>query len=212
MNKPFPASAEERDRWASLRSAMDAALPPRDDPLATDAVTTRHAGSCAALFDTLSAQPLRVRSSSLQIRNEISAAVRKEKEALSEESRELTRKTSEVEALEEEIVALRTLNDDVLKRRRGAEERIPQHAAVASEIVEEADELHSRHVKNLPKIKKELSLHALMTNIKWDYGRTNVLAGEVSMGGRKVHRRFVIEKEEMGEAEIAERLWELIEG
>ncbi len=38
------------------------------------------------------------------------------------------------------------------------------------------------------------------------------MAGEVSMPGKSVHRRFAIEREEMGEFEIAERLWGMIEG
>ena len=71
-------------------------------------------------------------------------------------------------------------------------------------------------MNKLKKHKHELSLHALMTNIKWDYNQKDVLAGEVSVPKKAVHRRFVIEKENGsgsgGEVEIAEKLWGMIEG
>jgi len=70
------------------------------------------------------------------------------------------------------------------------------------------------------KIKHELSLHAVMTNIKWDYGhrsssmdKKEVLAGEVSIPDKCVHRRFVIDRgEDISEYDIAEQLWTTIGG
>ncbi|KAL7540468.1 hypothetical protein ACHAXR_010165 [Thalassiosira sp. AJA248-18] len=47
---------------------------------------------------------------------------------------------------------------------------------------------------------------------KWDYNRLDVLAGEVSVPSKCVHRKFEIEKGELSEFEIAERLWGMIEG
>ena len=119
---------------------------------------------------------------------------------------------SVVQSLEQQITSLQQKNSDMLSRRRDAEEAIPVHAAVASEQVAELDEIETRHIKTLPKIKQEISLHALMTNIKWDYNRTDVLAGEVSIPSVSVHRRFEIEKDGLSDFEIAERLWGMIEG
>ena len=83
----------------------------------------------------------------------------------------------------------------------------------AKEEISTIQTIEARHMKNIPKIKHELTLHALMTNIKWDYGRVDVLAGEVSIPKKSLHKRFVIDKSS-GESEyvIAEKLWEMIEG
>ena len=65
------------------------------------------------------------------------------------------------------------------------------------------------------KIKHELSLHALVTNIKREYGlsKKEVLAGEVSIPNKCVHRRFVIDRgEDVSEYDIAEQLWTTIGG
>ena len=85
----------------------------------------------------------------------------------------------------------------------------------------ETIELH--HCKSIPKIKRELTLHAMMTNIKWDYNHDNVavnggggggeLKGEVSLVDKGVLREFRVEKDCVGgECEVADRLWNIIEG
>jgi hypothetical protein len=54
-----------------------------------------------------------------------------------------------------------------------------------------------------------------MTNIKWDYTSLDVLKGEVSLVNRGVLRKFEIDKMDndgLSEFEIAERLWDIIEG
>ena len=58
-----------------------------------------------------------------------------------------------------------------------------------------------------------------MTNIKWDYSAcsSDLLAGEVSLPGKSVHKRFCIEKNGSSSAvnseyEIADKLWRMIEG
>mmetsp|Transcript_6769 Transcript_6769/g.14658 ORF Transcript_6769/g.14658 Transcript_6769/m.14658 type:complete len:210 (+) Transcript_6769:97-726(+) len=209
MTSPSPECTEEHSQWAALESTM-AEMISNNRSAANNYVATIENGT--ALLQSLSIEPSRLRNASLEISNAISSSIRNERAALTDESDELTRQSSSVEALEDELSSLRRSNAEMRSKRRTAEEIIPIHRAVANEKIAEADEVQSRHVRNLPKIKRELSLHGLMTNIKWDYNRTGVLAGEISMPGRKVHRRFVIDKEEFGEFEIAERLWDLIEG
>ena len=90
--------------------------------------------------------------------------------------------------------------------------------------------------KTIAKNRKELHLHALMTNIAWSFDSTAttttchrpataaatnntdasvssvLLSGTVSDPIRRVHKTFVIDKEECkDECEIAERLWQLME-
>ncbi|KAL9180280.1 hypothetical protein ACHAXT_008250 [Thalassiosira profunda] len=193
--------------WEDLESEMDSILSWHDG--AASAATVQKS---LALIDDLANGPDRLLASSRAIASKVNADIDDEKRALSSESEELARGVSRVQTLEEEVAALHSTRADLQAQRREAEAAIPLHAAVADEEVAEADALASRHVRDLPKIKHELSLHAVMTNVKWDYSKTDVLAGEVSIPSRAVHRRFEIPRGELGEYEIAERLWRMIEG
>lgn len=91
--------------------------------------------------------------------------------------------------------------------------------------------------KMIPKIGKEVSLHALMTNIRWDYDRSTatavddensatgssssnndnstILAGEIFHPTTQKVKKFSINKAKCNnndEYEIAESLWKLMEG
>jgi len=59
---------------------------------------------------------------------------------------------------------------------------------------------------------KKNSLHALLTNIKWDFNNTNQLAGEVSIPNKAIHQRFCLDKNELSEFDISNKLWKMIEG
>lgn len=95
---------------------------------------------------------------------------------------------------------------------------------MASQSLNSIDMIEAKHIKSIPKIKHELTLHLTMTNIKWDYGVSSVidttnggggrdvLKGEVSIVNKGVLRNFEIDKEEFSEVEIAEQLWKIIEG
>lgn len=203
-----PESVEEQAQWDKLESMMmGEALASHENQCNAGASASKRA---SALLGEMSDESRRLKSSSRDIANGISSSIESERLALSDESSELSRRASAVHGLEREAASLRDAGADLLARRREAEGRIPLHAAVASEQVSELEEVQHRHVRTLPKIKNELSLHAVMTNIKWDYNRSDVLAGEVAIPSRAVHRRFEIERDDLSEFEIAERLWDMI--
>jgi len=64
----------------------------------------------------------------------------------------------------------------------------------------------------LPPTLYKNSLHALLTNIKWDFNNTNQLAGEVSIPNKAIHQRFCLDKNELSEFDISNKLWKMIEG
>ena len=211
MKTSSESAAEERDQWADVESMMAEMLSSADDNPQRDCANPTNA-SADVIVDSMSLLADTLRTSSREISSAISASIEREREALDGESDDLSRQMGIIHDLEERASSLEATNADLLSRRREAECAIPVYAAAASEDIGELDEIESKHVRMIPKIKKELSLHATMTNIKWDYGRLDVLAGEVSIPGKSVHRRFAIEREEMGEFEIAERLWGMVEG
>jgi hypothetical protein len=99
----------------------------------------------------------------------------------------------------------------MLHQKRQIEQNILTYKAEAAEEVGAMGEIEMKHVRQLPKIRREISMYAQMTNIKWDYSRVDALAGEVSLPKKSVHRRFVVEKD-LGEVEIADKIWGIMEG
>ena len=106
-----------------------------------------------------------------------------------------------------------------------AQEHIHRYQQESQVELGNIDQIELNSMKSIPKIKHELTLHAMMTNIKWDYSAAEqrgggggnhsgeVLKGEVSLVDRGVLREFEIEKDCVGgECEVAERLWGIIEG
>ena len=174
--------------------------------------------SISILEGMSTSEPARVVSSSRAIVASLAESIRVEESALRSESSDLDARQAGLHRLEDEASSLRLAVSEASSRRREVSEvSIPLLTSRASERIAEIDEVISRHVKDNAKIAMELSLHAILTNIKWDYGgqhARSVLAGEVSIPGRAVHRRFAIDRgdDAASECEIAERLWETIGG
>jgi len=207
--KPPPEFAEEQSQWTEIESAMAKAHAAHEIQSAPNVSTSEND---IALLRDLAAEADRLRASSREIRDDVSASIETERRALADEYHEVSRRAYALRSAEARLSALRKSNAETLSRRREAEGRIPSLRAAASERIDGADEVRLRRVRDLTNIRRELSLHALVTNIKWDYGRTDVLSGEVFIPGRVEHRRFAIHKEGLSEFHIADQLWRMIEG
>ena len=210
-----PESLQERQqRWAELESDMDDFLT-RHDATCDSEIAIATCRSIAILESMSASEPARVLSSSRAISASLAESIRVEESALRSESSDLDVRVAGLRRLEDEASSLRrAVSEAAARRREVSEVSIPLLASRASERIAEIDEARSRHVKDNSKITRELALHAALTNVKWDYGGdARVLAGEVSIPGRAVHRRFAIDRgDAASECEIAERLWETIGG
>lgn len=160
-------------------------------------------------------EPQRLRSVSHSITTKLTNSISVEKTALDAESSEVSERMTNVLHLENEISNLRRTNDTITtKTRELINVVIPAQTELASMVITEIDNVENRHIKMNNKIKHELSFHALVTNIKWNYGQNKaVLAGEISIPNKCVHRRFVIDRgEDVSEYDIAQQLWTMIGG
>ena len=206
------ASMDDEQRgWDEVESMMDGVLSssPGDD--GGDRSVRAGADS---LLDALAREDGRLRSRSAEITSALSARVDEERAALRNESEEVASRLLAVESLEAEAEELRRAGEGMRERRRRAEEMIPRHLAAAAEVVDAASDLEARQVRAVPKIKAELMLHSQITNIKWAYGGGgDVLAGEVALPRKKVHRKFQVRRgSNRSEVEVADELWSIIEG
>lgn len=116
-----------------------------------------------------------------------------------------------VQRLESRREDLSRLNSELATRSKKAHEKIAEYEEIASSHLHSIQDIESNHTHRLPKIKRELTLHVALTNIKWDYTRKDVLKGEVSLMDKGVLRQFEVGRDK-AEVEIADSLWDIIEG
>ena len=164
-----------------------------------------------ALINAMAKQKESLHATTSEIISSVNTKIEHETNALQNESKELANQLRTVQSLEQQVDEQSKLATEMLHQKRQIEQNILTYKAEAAEEVGAMGEIEMKHVRQLPKIRREISMYAQMTNIKWDYSRVDALAGEVSLPKKSVHRRFVVEKD-LGEVEIADKIWGIMEG
>eukprot|EP00984_Skeletonema_dohrnii_P033173 scaffold28842_cov145-Skeletonema_dohrnii-CCMP3373.AAC.2 len=200
----------DEDDWLDLDAKMSSILHTQKSQQATTTKTL--AARSTTLLTALHNHHTRLLADSSNIQSTLTNSIHKEKQALHNESQELSTQLSAVQELQSTKELLLRSNSEIQTQLATCASNIHECQLEAKEEISTIQTIEARHMKNIPKIKHELTLHAMMTNIKWDYSSADKLRGEVSLNKRGVLREFEIEKEEQGEVEIAERLWGIIEG
>ena len=177
--------------------------------------------------------------SSSQITTSLHSRIDYETRQLELESRELSSKLQSVTSLENQLDALTKEREGMVERKKMLQHSMDVcHQAMAAMTTMSSSEnaaaaAATTKKKMIPKIGKEVSLHALMTNIRWDYDRSTatavnnfvtdnndndnstILAGEIFHPTTQKVKKFSINKAKCNnndEYEIAESLWKLMEG
>lgn len=164
-----------------------------------------------ALNDSLSNEKQSLHSRAQQISSTINAQIEEETAAFESESNELATQIRTVQSLEQTLEQESKRFAHLTAEQTNIQQSIDTYKSEASDEVNAIDEIEISHMKQLKRNRRAISMYAQMTNIKWDYSQTDVLAGEVSLPKTFEHRRFCVEKD-LGEVEIAERIWGIIEG
>ncbi|KAL7483254.1 hypothetical protein ACHAW6_008904 [Cyclotella cf. meneghiniana] len=201
-------SIDEAKAWDSISSMMGQLV---SHSMARADQLEKEVRQGSAFIDDIGKEKESLGKKADAITSSINAKIELETNALQNESNELACQIRAVQALEEEVEKETKLAADIVAKRREVEQNILAYKAEAAEEVGAIDEIEMKHVKELPKIRRVISMYAQMTNIKWDYSQVKVLAGEVSLPHKFIHRRFSIEKD-LSEFEIAEQIWGIIEG
>lgn len=206
---PSSIALAEAKEWADIASFMDDVLAGQVDQYTHLESAVQQGNS---LINSISNQTDALHARSEEITNSITAEIEKENVALQNESNELATQIRAVQKLEEEAATLTKTNAEIIAKKRASEQNIPIYKAEAAEQIGKLDEIEMEHVKRIPKIKNQLSMFAELTNVKWDYNQKDVLAGEISLPSKFVHRKFAIDKEKLSKYEVTEQLWSIIEG
>jgi hypothetical protein len=207
------ADIDADEDWLSLESKMTSILSKQKSQSDTELTLAKR--STALRTVDLASHSNRLQTDSSIIQSHLNRAIAREKQALDAESNELGNQLSTISQLAQLKENLHQQNSLLGSKISNATSKINQYQDLANTNIQDISLIEAQHIKNIPKIKHELTLHATMTNIKWDYTSLDVLKGEVSLVNRGVLRKFEIDKMDndgLSEFEIAERLWDIIEG
>ena len=209
--------------WLNLESKMSKVLSTQKSQSTT--LLTLLSTIQSNLNALTTTHPHRLQQTSHQIQSKLEQQIQMQQDALQRDNAVLHTQLGAIQTWTSTKDQLIRDSNSIATQLSKAQEHIHRYQQESQVELGNIDQIELNSMKSIPKIKHELTLHAMMTNIKWDYSAAEqrgggggnhsgeVLKGEVSLVDRGVLREFEIEKDCVGgECEVAERLWGIIEG
>lgn len=152
-------------------------------------------------------QPLRLRSSSAALTETVSKIDQTAVYPEPEEAHDgrITELKSEMAESREDIASLNSELAELRQQRREIESLLRDLDRQRLRLEQIANEKE-------PKIRSIMSLYAHITNVAWNFDRSDRVAGTVSDKKKGDVRRFDFDPAVQDRAKIIEQLWELMEG
>uniref|UniRef100_A0A7S1YQV0 Kinetochore protein Spc24 n=1 Tax=Ditylum brightwellii TaxID=49249 RepID=A0A7S1YQV0_9STRA len=210
QTSPTVHQTEEEEAWEESKDLMAKLIEHFDGPDADDDAAL--VKESMLLVENLKIGSQRNAEEAASVKHHIQRQIKEEEDACRREGEDLAKQNCHIAALEEEIRNLKIINDEVDQQKKESEQRTERYRAEASVEVEKIDEVEAAKIKEVPRMKKQLSLYAAMTNIKWHYEKENVMAGEVAVLSQGICRRFEIDPMEHSEFDVANAVWSLMDG
>lgn len=194
--------------------------------------------TCLSLQQDLQEDQATVLKTSQNIKNQLDNRIEMAREACKEESNDLYRMQMKLEQLQADRQALLDSLEELDSLKVETKDRILQYKEEASQYVELMDQVEAERMKQVPRLKQQISLYATTTGIKWDFDEEHLLAGQVvrtvivckcewiqlkyslialwlsslqAVQPKGGIRRFRIDPNEYSNFEIANHLWSLME-
>lgn len=135
--------------------------------------------TCLSLQQDLQEQQSSVIVASQDIKNQLDTRIEMAREACKQESDSLYRMQLTLEQFQADRQALLESLQETLSLQTEIKERILQYKELASQTLEEMDLVEAERMRQVPRLKQQISLYATTTGIKWDFDEEDVLAGQV---------------------------------
>lgn len=99
--------------------------------------------------------------------------------ACDEEQSDLSCLNGKIHSMEKEVEQIQKATSDLQEDQTKLQERIKEYQNEISKCQVELNSEEVEMMKQVPKIKSQISLYAKTTGIKWDYNSEHILAGQV---------------------------------
>ena len=135
--------------------------------------------TCMSMQQELEQEQATVLKTSQNIKNQLHQRIEMAREACKEESDDLYRMQMTLEQLQADRQALLQSLEEIDALQVESKNRILHYKKVAAQHVELMDQVEAERMRQVPRLKQQISLYATTTGIKWDFDEEHVLAGQV---------------------------------
>lgn len=157
------------------------------------------------------------------LRNKAQTAMKDWKSKIETAEQNHAQANATVATLKTELERLNGEYDDLRRQTQSVqqetEELDAEREAFRTFVLDNAQKIQETRQQRkytLPRMQQQFSLYATMTGIKWDFDaqieNRNVLAGEVRVPSQSTMRHFYIHKLDYSEYELANLLWDMMDG
>lgn len=143
--------------------------------------------------------------------SEISEKIQECSENSSQEEKNLKEQQKHINNLEAEVNDIRDSIEEAKETDVELRRKIQHYKELANEKIEEMDEVELQKKEEVYRLQTQISLHAHVTGIKWDYEDIDSLKGEIDIPSKKVNKCFDLPKEGKSDFELVNNFWTMME-
>ena len=147
-----------------------------------------------------------------KIDDQIQNSIQECSKHFSQEEEELHQMRKHVDNLENEVDEIRDVVNQDKEEESQLKKQIEHYLEQANERVEEIDEVEVKKKEEVYRLRTQISLHAHVTGIKWDYDDDiDSMVGEIDIPSKQVQKRFAIDRENRSSFEVVNQVWTMME-
>jgi chromosome segregation ATPase len=207
---PVESSAEPMLAWEATRDAMKQLVDSYDnEETLTRRKTLIH--SVESNLTNLEQSESTLESNFDSIITEIVDKINESSKSFSQEEQNLQQQQKHITDLENEVNEIRYCVDEAKEEELTLQKKILHYKEQASERVERIDEVEVQKKEEVYRLQTQISLHAHVTGIKWNYDDIDSIKGEIDIPSKQIQKKFEIEKEGRSDFDIVNQFWSMME-
>jgi len=196
--------------WSETLAIMEELMEHYDGPMASDEVANLIAceSMCAKIEQKTKDQIMKAS----KIKSQILSCIGKEELACNNEKDDLNRHKRVLRDIEEKIKSLKEQTKKSIEEKKKTNDEIIYYRLEASKEIEKINEVEARRLKEVPRLKRNISLYANITGIRWKYENEKLRSGEIAISPKGEVHRFSIDPLQYSDFEISNAIWDLMDG
>lgn len=154
-----------------------------------------------------------IRKDAQSITSQITSKIDMCTSSLSAEQAQLSEAQAHISSIQTEVSSIATQNAEVQHEMTQLQDKINHYTILAEEQIENINEVEMNQKEEVYRLQTQISLHAHVSGIKWDYDESmDYISGEIDIPQTKTIKLFSLERADFSSFDLANHLWEMMEG
>jgi chromosome segregation ATPase len=203
-------SGHQKFTWEDTKDAMHQLMECYNDERFiknAEAVLKQYASEVAELADVTK----QIQLDGDEICSDINSKIKECSRNFSQEEENLREILTHISNLQDEVNDIRNGVNESKEQEDEIRRKIILYNEQASERVVHIDEVELRKKEEVYRLQTQISLHAHVTGIKWDYEDIDSIKGEIDIPSKQIQKRFEIDREGKSDFEIVNSFWTMME-